>query len=326
MTDGLDFWMILPKRLISFLGADYYLMRKASTSVLKRFYLSSACILFITLFSIVSIFYAVELLFHTMFAEIFLSLFISLLFMLLYIFLINTISKNGSGKKQSFLTFSNFSRAGFILFMAFMISKPIEILSFSKPMDQDVELYKQQIKMEHNQKVAALFRADSLRLATTIERYVQFNKDGVFNEQLESIQTTLIELDEKKMRMILAASSAINNSSFFIHRVKLTFSKYPLCFIICVAVIIIFMLPFYLIYSISHDDDYFKMKAEKDNRIIERGWESFTERYTVLFRELHRIETSFFSVYEDPPFNLKRKQPPPCNSSGDFFNNYFNPE
>ncbi len=336
--------MILPKRFISLLGAEYELMRKAGGKVLSKFYLASLGIFIISIITFLSVRYAIELLFHITIVEIVLSVFISALFLILYIFLINTFSKkkpiekveltpelnqtepvkNTWYKQKGLWTLTNISRTGFILFMAFILSKPIEIFFLRNILNDKVEVYKKGLIQEHTKKIEELFAEEEVKLKNEIASKELLNAYHATDAEILRLTQSLDSIQLKKKVLINNAESRINLNSFFIYRTRLSVSKFPLSWLIWAIVTVIFLFPGYLIYSIGHEEEYYRLKSAMENNMILHAWSLFNEQYTDLFKRKYGYETSFFSLYEDPPFNTKRKSTPSHLQTDDFFSKYLN--
>jgi len=347
-----SFWMISPKSFISLLGAEYQIMREAGGNVLKRFYLASVAVVIVVIVTFLSIRYAIELLFHIPLVEIVLSLFISLLFCVLYIFLINTFSKRpisgqitdetlneekneadatteeskGSIAKLPFnrdiLTLTNISRTGFIIFMGFILSKPLEIFFVRDTLDDKVELYKKQLIESHREMVTTLYSTEFNKISREIEQKKLLNRYHEYDQEMAQLRESQQALSEKQESILQNANDRIERNSFFIYRVRLTVSHYSIAWFICFMVLILFLLPGYLIYSISHQEEYYKMKIAMEREIIEKSWKQFNDQYSSFFEKKYGYKTSFFSVYEDAPFNTIRKSIPPYKSQEDFFDRW----
>ena len=324
-------WMVSPKSFISLLGAEYELMRQAGGTVLLRFYLASVTILAIAVISFLSVAYAIELLFHSVLVELFLSVFLSLLFLVMYIFLINTFTKQSfvkgdhtpeTLKAKKHWNLSNLSRIGFVVFMGFILSKPVEIFCFRKLLEEDLIHYKEQMIQVHAAKVNTLFARDEKKLTGDKQRYAALDRDSLFKKDIERLTMALDSVGEKKMTLIATANDRIEKSSFFIFRVRQTTSNYWASWIICLLLIALYLLPGYLIYSISRDDEYFRMKSSKERAKVEKAFQAFAEKYAMTFREKFGHTTRYYSVYLDPPFNTVRKPDLQYKPSEDFFSKY----
>lgn len=312
-------WMFKPKRFISLLGAEYSLME--NTGVLNRFYLSSLIIFIILLITGVSIFYAIELLFHNVTVEAFLSTFLSLLFVCIYIFVLNTFTKEDRPARNKWLNASNLIRTGFVAFMGLLVAQPLLVLLFSARLENDVQQYKQTMLDQHAQKIDQMFDADIRKLEQR-QMYCQ-EQDKIMNShsyeaELDIIGNKIAGLEEKSNNLKVAASVTIGRNSFFLYQIRHLNKKYPWAWLITFLIVFLFLLPGYLIYSISRQADYYMLKKAKEKQLIENAYNSFLNHYHALFNNSIEI----FSRYEDPPFNKKRKSPPAVASEEDFLNKY----
>lgn len=316
--DPIASWMISPKSFISLLGAEYHLMRDAR--VLKRFYVSSVLIIIILLMTWISIKYAFDLLFHALIVEIILAIFFSLLFFCTYIFLLNTFAKEARAQK-SILNLSNVIRIGFVLYMGLLIAQPLIILLYSASLTPAVEGHKQMLFSKHTEKVSALM-AGEIKALITRKRYCLKQKEllgtSIYNNELKKIDAKLKTVQSNEDNLNQTAKRAIEQSSFFLYRVEKTNHDYPVSWLLTLLIVLLFLSPGYLIYSISSQHEYYRLKKAREKELIIAAYNSFTTHYTKLFNE----QIAIFSRYEDPPFNTIRKQPPIPASMTEFLKKY----
>lgn len=312
-------WMIRPRGFIKLLGAEYDLMQKAGSNVLVKFYASSILIVITGLLTFLSVRYAIDLLFHVLAVEITLSIFISLLFMIMYIFLINTFSKEL--RERKIYNLSNVSRIGFVVFMGFIISKPIETYIYKDELNTEVATYKQQLFLDHVQKINSLYNLDVSELASQKQAYEKFNRDSIFAPEIENISKRIEAVNKKRDELISSSEFRIRNAAYFIYQVRSVVGKHPTSWLVCLGIISLFLLPGLIIYLISKDDEYFKLKSSQEKRMIQNAYDAFLEKYTSLFKR-YKLEISFYSKYEDPPFNTQLKIAPKSKSTTDFHNKY----
>jgi uncharacterized membrane protein len=309
-------WMVKPKGFIKLLGGEYDLMQKAGGTVLFKFYLSSVIILFIAFVSFVSIVYAIELLFHAIIVEVLLSTFLSLLFLLLFIFIVNTFTKDA--RQRKLLNLSNITRLGFVMFIGFIISKPIEAFLYRHTIETDIEQHKTQLIKEHTLKIDQLFAQDLLKLKMEKAKSTSL---GLYGDTLQiSRQVALI--DQKKKELAATSIFRIEHGAYFIYRIKVISGKYPGSWLISLVVVTLFLLPVFLIYSISADEEYFKRKNEQEKKMVERAYKAFTQKYAEIFLNTYGLKLEFYSKYEDPPFNTSPKKTPVSRSATDFHERY----
>jgi hypothetical protein len=313
-------WMVKPKGFIKLVGGEYDLMQKAGGTVLFKFYSSSVIILLIAGISFVSIAYAIELLFHAVIVEIMLSLFLSSLFVLLFIFIVNTFTKDA--RQRRLFNISNITRLGFVMFIGFIISKPIEAFLYRDVIEADIKNHKAELIKGHGLKINQLFSHDLGKLANEKSKYTALNISGGFDADISQIDQQVTLIDQKKKGLATASAFRIEQGAYFIYRIKVISGKYPGAWMISLAIVLLFLAPVFLIYSISSEEEYFKRKNAQEKKIVERAYKAFTQKYADIFLAKYGLKLEFYSKYEDPPFNTLLKKPPPCKSANDFHERY----
>lgn len=312
--------MIKPKGFIKLLGGEYDLMQRAGGTVLFKFYLSSVIILVIAILSFLSIAYAIELLFHIVLVEILLSLFLSLLFVLLFIFIVNTFTKDA--RQRKLFNLSNVTRLGFVMFIGFIISKPIEAFLYRQQIETDVAIHKEDLIKDHTLKIDQLFERDLAKLTNEKNKYNLLNVSGGFDNDLSQINQQVALINEKKKGLAEVSAFRIEQGAYFIYRIKIISSKYPMAWMVSLAIVLLFLTPVFLIYSISSDEEYFKRKNAQEKKMVERAYNAFTQKYSEIFLASYNFKLEFYSKYEDPPFNTLLRKPPVCKSADDFHERY----
>jgi hypothetical protein len=314
-------WLVAPKGFISLIGAEYDLLSKAGFNVLAKFYTSSVIIVAILIISFLSIHYAIDLLFHMEIIELALSIFLSILFVFLYIFLLNTFTKKNTNAETNVFNLSNVIRIGFVAFIGYMISMPVNLYLFRNNLETEVAVHKQEVLSTHQQKIDALYAADLSRLIQR-KSFFQNVSSNIPNNDLKWLNQNILELNEKKSRIMAVATNRVENSSFFIYRINLLSEVHKLSFLISIIIVGLFLLPGAIIYSISKNDEYYKLKSEYDSSIILNAYKAFTKEYSFIFLQKYNLRITVYSVYEDPPFNTKRKQDNMYQIESDFFKKY----
>lgn len=312
--------MINPGGFIKLVGGEYELMQNAGGTVLFKFYLSSVIILLIAVISCASIAYAIELLFHAVLVEIFLSAFLSSLFLLLFIFIVNTFTKDA--RQRKLLNFSNITRLGFVMFIGFIISKPIEAFLYRNNIQSNIEDHKVELVKEHGLKIDRLFADDLDRFAIEKSKYISLNISGGFDRDILQIDQQVAAIDKKKKDLAVTSAFRIEQGAYFIYRIKVISGKYPGAWMINLLIVVLFLTPVFLIYSISSDEAYFELKKAQEKRMVEKAYKVFTQKYSEIFHVKYDVKLEFYSKYEDPPFNTLLKKPPVCKSSNDFHERY----
>lgn len=312
--------MFSPGNFVKLLGEEYHLMRDAG--VLRRFYISSLVIIIILLLTGISITYALDLLFHVITIEITLAIFFGLLFFCIYIFLLNTFAKENR-KQRGILNLSNIIRAGFVAFMGFLVAQPLIILLYTNALSPAVENYKQEILTEHAAKIEDLASKEATSLVNKWNYYDDQKKrfgTPAYDKELVKIGDRLKKIHNKTTDLQRIAQQTIDRNSFFLFRVQTVNRRYPLAWLLTSLIVLLFLLPGYLVYTISSQHIYYIMKKAREREIISTAFQLFGDRYKTMFNE----QLTIFSRYEDPPFNTVRKQQPVAASIADFFQKYIN--
>lgn len=324
-------WLISPKSFVDLLGAEYEMMRRSSSNVLLKFYVSAVALILILIISILSIFYAMKLLFHMVHIEVLMSCFISLLFVFIYVFLLNTFSKESTNTnenhryfKQKHISLANIVRISFIVLMAFLISKPVEVYLFQRKLENNVLDYKESILRSYSVAVNRLDSAEEQKLINSI----RIHEQQLINYSSQNLLDVLVRENDawsriktKRTGILGQAALKVNQSDFFIYRVQMV-SRQPLAWVVCVLIISLFLLPFILISTIPADDEYYKTKKANELDMIIEEYSAFLRKYALLFQRRYDLKIEHFTVFEDPPINKRRKAKPAFKSQTDFLSKY----
>ena len=313
-------WKAGPKSLINLVGVEHTLLRKAGRKVLLRFYTAALVIIGIAFFSIVSVFYLVELMFHNRVAEVLLSVLLTALFILMYIFLILTISNNAGGR--AVFSISNITRTGFVIFMAAMLSKPVELLIFRKSINRKLGEFREQVKSDHSNKIRVQYSREMALLERKLDNYESINGERNFDEQIASLHTKIDRCTREQNELIRKTVEKVERADFVIQQLKILHKDHPWTWIFTLLVVLVYLLPGYLIFSISMDQSYYPIKEEYERKIISREYGVFLKKYSEIFSTRFGIQVEFYTKYEDPPFNTRRKSPPAYSTSTTFFERF----
>lgn len=327
-------WLISPKSFIQLIGAEYEILKRSGSVSLTKFYVSAVIILVILLISACAIFYAMELLFHLFIVELIFALFLSLLFVFIYIFLLNTFSKNIFSQKSSNDTktwllrikASDLIRTGFVVFMAFLISKPIEVFFLRNMLESKVKNYRKTLLNDYNQKLVLLYDKDIMQLEGLIRFYdIQIGKfpSAALMAQKKSIQQQIDQTRKKQVKEMAAARSRTERSDFFIYRVKVASRKFT-SWMICAGMIILFLIPGYLIYSISSADEYYQQKRMYEVNIVLNEYQAFGNFYREIFKNCWALDKTFYTEFDDAPFNNKLKPKVVFQTQEEFIKHFSN--
>lgn len=325
-------WLLKRKNFVQLVGAEYHLLKKSGSNSIWKFYVAAVIIVLLLLLTFCSIFYATEMLLHIPQLEILLAGFISILFVFIYIFLLNTFSKQVmSDKKEKDeriwwkrISIANMVRIGFVVFMAFLISKPVEIFSFEKKLEPKIELYKNNMFNNYKEKIISLNSNEVKKIKQLLIFYnnqIEKYPSPTIIEQIKYLNNQLSEIQTTQTNNFQIANQRIERSEFLLFQVQVV-SHYIISWLICGGIIALFLLPGFMIYSISTNDNYYKLKQDWEKRLILEEYAAFCNWYTDIFKKNFSLDRSCYSAFEDPPFNQKRKAQPPFKSQSDFIKKF----
>lgn len=324
-------WLIKRKSFIQLVGAEYHLLKKSGSNSILKFYIAAVTIVLILLLTICSIFYATDMLFHMPHVEAPLAGFISLLFVFIYIFLLNTFSKQVFADKKieeipwwKRIRIANIVRVGFVVFMAFLIAKPVEIFIFRQRLEPKVEAHRLTMFKSYKGKIESLNNTDIQKIENSLalyQRQYQNYTSPAIDQQIQKLKSQLAVIQSSQVNNFYTAKLRIQASDFLLFRIH-TVARSPLSWLICAVTIILFLVPGFLIYSISNNDTYYKLKHDWERKLISEEYNAFCKWYTEIFKENFNLNRTCFSIFEDPPFNEKRKVQPSFQTQSDFLKKF----
>lgn len=316
------------RSIVSLIGIDYPILERSEHDNLLKFCLAGFLVLCILGISFFSAFYAFDLMFDMWHAEILLSSFFSLMFFVIYIFLIQTFSKEVFPTKYKFKFFnlSNLSRLGFVLMIGFLLAQPIKIFVVRHQLDNDIELYKEQLYFKFCKVNADLYFSDLKKISIDKSRYQSMPESTTLNVEIIKMDMKIAEINNAISLANSIAKNNISTSNFFIKRIEFA-SKYSKASFIVFLVVVLFFTPILLIYSISGRSKYYELKKINDKNLVLSDYSNFKSKYNLLFQNKYKLQNiHFYEPFLDPPFNTIRIPQPDCLSQDDFFNNLISDE
>ncbi|MDC1222218.1 DUF4407 domain-containing protein [Salibacteraceae bacterium] len=289
------------KWLWKFSGDDYRIIADCDKSIKVKFALIGAVVLFLILLSLFSIQIAIESLFQSAFIGLLIGVFFAGVLSILYILLLQTLSYNLLPHiKPKTIENSRWLRYVFIVFIAVIISKPIEYQI----------LKSETIEITNNIKAAqiakltlAILKVEQMRLGQIENRLKSEGlSDDIRNSYL-SMQTNIIE---ERKQSLSKAIDLVNNSRYFIKGLQGLHEKHPLIWGMSMISVFIFLLPILIKLSIPRNSEYIQKKQKMEMAIVDEHYESTKELYTQLFWENHKRFAKLHETHSDSPYNTKK--------------------
>jgi ABC-type multidrug transport system fused ATPase/permease subunit len=312
------------EKAFALLGADYLLMRQCGAhKAIQRYRNAIAALAGIGILTFCSVYYAMSVLFHSLIIEWCLGTYITLLFLLMYVLLINTFTKTAAGKGTSF-TLSNISRVSFVLFMAFVLSKPVEVYVLSSYHEADIIRYKASLVHNFSKQVTNIHLPDIQRLERRLEQERQqylLYPTANSSAAIQSLQQRIAAINQGNEEAISKAAAKIDQSAYMLQRMALASSN-VIAWLVCLLVMCLFLLPGYLIYSLPADDPYLAAKRAQERSNIEREFKNFLSEYHRIFSTRGFAQIRYSTPFADAPFNTIRKAQRTYASNNSFLDKY----
>lgn len=289
--------MKLKKFFWTLSGDDVNVITQCNNKTKRRFTFIGILVAIIFTLSFTSCYFAFTKLLQNFWGGILIGLFFAWMITNIYLFLLYTLSKTGFPYVPN--KFARFISVGirlvFIAFIAIIVSKPIESIIFSKQIEYEILSYKKE----------------------KIERYTNATNNYIDKEILEYeallggnndvFYLNLIEdKNKRKTSLITSMNKLVNKSNYYIQGIIILNNKYPICWVITILIISLFIIPTYLKIFIHKDSIFYKTKHYVESRLVKYEYELFKEKYNEIIRHNYSIDVHFTEHYSDAPFNTKR--------------------
>jgi len=276
--------MNLNRLLCTFSGDDYSIIRKSDRTVRNRFKAIGGFVTAILALCFISCYFTFTKLFQNYYIGIPIGLFFSYMITNIYLLLLYTLSKNSFPCKtnKGAQLFSISIRVIFICFIAIIVSKPIETILFSMPLESEIENYKQEQIEKYRKSTAEYYDAETKNLRLIIEKqkilYTNSETSQIYNYE-KLLQKKEIQKDE----LIASMIQLINNSNYYIQSIVILNTKYRTCWLISLFTMFIFLFPAYLKNFLGEQSSYYETKHNIENRLVKEEYDIFKKRYKELF-------------------------------------------
>jgi len=256
---------------------------------------------------LLSFFYAFFYLSKTRLVGLLLGFLFALIISNIYLLLLSTLSKNllPTRIQRRAFVFSVLLRLAFVVFIALIVSKPIEVYFFSSSLERDIAEYKKARLEEYSVKTTDHFNGLIKTLEDDLAQRKRLAADDIEND-IGNVQRQIAnhrrESAELQSKMVIF----VENSEYFIERCLKVTTNYPASSLITLLVVVVFLMPAFLKYRMELESDYYKLRKLVEMELVKSEFVAFRERYSEVLSKIagHKIE--FESKFSDPPFDTVR--------------------
>jgi hypothetical protein len=276
--------MNLSKILCTFSGDDYSIISKSDRIIQNRFKVIGSFVTAIFALCFISCYFTFTKLFQNYFIGIPIGIFFSFMITNIYLLLLYTLSKNSFPCKTDKLSqlFSISIRLIFICFIAIVVSKPIETLFFSIPLENEIENFKQEQLDKYKKSTTEYYDAETKNLRIIIEKEKK-NYINIESSQIVNYEKLLRQKELQKDDLIASMTNLINKSNYYIQSIVILNTKYRICWLITFFTMIVFLAPAYLKNFLGEQSFYYKTKSTIEKKLVEEEYDIFKNRYKELF-------------------------------------------
>jgi len=327
--------MNLSRILCTFSGDDYSIISQGDRTIQNRFKAIGGFVTAIFALCFISCYFTFTKLFQNYFVGIPIGIFFSYMITNIYLLLLYTLSKNSfpCNTDKTEQLFSISIRVIFICFIAIIVSKPIETILFSMPLESEIESYKQEQIDKYRKSTTEYYDTETKNLRLIIEKQKNLYAN-VETSQIENYVKILQKKEIQKDELIASMIHLVSNSNFYIQSIVILNTKYRTCWLITIFTILIFLFPAYLKNFLGEQSFYYEKKRTIENRLVKEEYDIFKKRYKELFiskiiseiqypikveeksilKDLVNIHNSmikniqFSESFIDAPFNTIRKR------------------
>lgn len=289
-------------------GDDINVIGKCSAKTKSKFTIIGILVAFIFALCFFSSYFAFSQLFRNNYVGVPTGIFFALMITNIYLFLLYTLSKTGfpyiPNKTARYI--STTIRVIFIIFIALIVSKPIESLVFSESLKIELESFKTN-KLDKYRNSTNDFFEYEIKIIKDLISQKRLLNNVIDDSQEKYYENLILSKEMERDHLIGSMEKLVNGSEYYIQGIILLNYKFPFSWILTTFVISIFLVPVHLKIFIHKDSIFYKTKHYTESHLVRYEYEKFKEKYSKLYKAMYDINVQYTEHYVDPPFNTKRK-------------------
>lgn len=290
-------------------GVDAGICTQAANEKTKLWF-SLAGVWFVLLFLIIvgSAFYTFTSLFQywhfALLLSIMLAWIISNLYRLMLVSSHKNMLPNSLNKEQ--LDRSFVVRLIFIVFLATIISKPIETFLFSGAIEEPFSKFRTGLVEDFKSAQDKFFNSQEARIKEAIGTAISIQEIlTTSNDEIIDLQDELELLHKERSKALTQFDKLVKKGSFFTVRLNLLNSKYPVVWLFTIFITLCFLVPIFILKRIPPVSNYNEKRGEVDIFLVLNHYRRFKKAYSAVFKQKNGIDKQVVEHHIDPPFNTK---------------------
>ncbi|SFG29232.1 DUF4407 domain-containing protein [Pontibacter chinhatensis] len=306
-------------------GDDYRIIRKCKKSVQHTFAGIGAVVAVIALLCFIGSYYTFYKVFSSVILGIMLGVFFAWMITNIYLLILYTLSKDVLPHKPSTggRLFSKGIRLGFVIFIAVIVAKPIELVVLYQKVLPEIAAYKAEKLAKYTALTDEHYQAEIVKYEIEIKKALN-NPDSIYIDQIQYYKKLIAYRLSERDRLIAEMEKKISRSKFYIKSLQILNSEFPATWVATIIVVALFLLPFILKSFIPENNEYYILNKGVQMKIVTDHFSAFKKEYSYALSPLTEFNGgnyfAFSEPYIDPPFNTIRKSESPAESESSLKN------
>jgi hypothetical protein len=273
--------------------------------VQHRFFAIGCFVAIVFCLCFASSYYSSTQLFDNYLVGIPLGMFFAAMVVNLYLLILYTLSKNTLPHIPSVpaKVFSLSIRVVFLLFIAVLVSKPLETIVYSSALAEDISEFRKEEIAKHDSLIDQHLSDQTMEIRNLLSK-TETSAGSKPDTTLSGILAK--EVTRTKLSKI-AMAKLVDESPYFIHRISVLSEKYPNTWMITLVIAAVFFVPLVLRALVKNTTDFYDKRRELEIRLVNQAYAQFKIGYTKTFRLDHGLHIEYSEPYIDPPYNTIRK-------------------
>lgn len=176
-------------------------------------------------------------------------------------------------------------------------------MMFSSFTDVELEQFKAGELQRYRQSADRRYNDLEQRISASIRQYEQIRDFDKVSELTGELHQARAERDTDLVKI----QHLIGQSDYFIHRIRILCTSYPVSWVITTLFVCIFLAPVIIKFIISgKESQYHRYKCLEDQSIITNHYHELRKRYPLTFLHVTGKKINLEEKYHEPPFNVSR--------------------
>ena len=263
---------MLKRKFYQLIGIDYSLLKQCDSRTQNDYLLVGILVLFNCFITAYSAVYLFDLLLDSVLVKLVLSALFVFIYSNIYRFTLITVPFASHPSQK--VNYKPLKKHGFqylfLLFMALIVSKPIELKHYETAISPYIVHHKSELHQSFTQNLQALY---SDRIDFLLNEIEAIQSDGELlgvnvKQEKKSLEEEILMLKREKNQTLQVFSLKIEASSFFLYRLKVLTQHFPFSWWLTCILCVLILLPYYMLNVFQNQ--YANLHQNQEKNIVQR--------------------------------------------------------